>query len=243
MSTSRFQNQILQRLDSRDFSALEPLLQRVPLHLKQVVIAPDQPIERVYFVESGLFSVIAATDGSEAIECGMIGREGISHQVLEPGDTTPLRTLVQAEGSAFAVGSDDYIAWIAERPKALRLMMRYQQYFAIQLAYTALSHGSFTIEERLARWLLMSFDRSDEDKVAYVHEFLAMMLAVRRSGVTNAVHVLEGKHAIRATRGHIELRDREILEILAAGSYGKPEAEYKRLLGVRDGGNTPSRSF
>jgi hypothetical protein len=77
----------------------------------------------------------------------------------------------------------------------------------------------------------MSFDRSKGEDLPLVHDFIAMMLAVRRSGVTTAIHVLEGHHAIKATRGSIKLRDREVLEELARGSYGDPEAEYERLMG------------
>jgi CRP-like cAMP-binding protein len=113
----------------------------------------------------------------------------------------------------------------------LDVVLRYQQTMIVQASYTALSHGSFNIEERLARWLLMCFDRSKGADLPLVHEFIALMLAVRRSGVTTAIHVLEGNHAIKATRGSIQLRDREKLEELASGSYGDPESEYARLMG------------
>jgi CRP-like cAMP-binding protein len=231
MSPSGFQNQILRRLSQDDLEALQPHMQLVQLALKQVLICPDVPIEHVYFVESGMCSVVALADGSEAIECGLIGREGMTDQIFEAGDSTPLKTIVQLDGSAYAVPAAAYMRWIQERPRVIRLVIRYQQFLMLQLAFTALSHGSFTIEERLARWLLMSFDRAGGDELPLVHDFISMMLGVRRSGVTNAIHVLEGKHGIRATRAKIHLRDREVLETLAAGSYGKPEAAYARLMG------------
>jgi CRP-like cAMP-binding protein len=80
-------------------------------------------------------------------------------------------------------------------------VLRYQQSMTVQVSYTALSHGSFNVEDRLARWLCMSFDRSQGADQPLVHEFIAMMLAVRRSGVTTALHTLEGHGAIKATRG------------------------------------------
>jgi len=109
-------------------------------------------------------------------------------------------------------------------------MLRYQQWMTIQVAHTALSHGSFTIAERLARWLLMSQDRTGST-LPLVHEFLAMMLAVRRAGVTEALHILEGEGAIRASRGRIEIRNRDLLIELAQGGYGAPEAAYEHLIG------------
>ena len=105
-----------------------------------------------------------------------------------------------------------------------------QGWNVLALAYTALAHGSFTIEERLARWLLMAFDRVERSDIPLVHDSIADMLSVRRAGVTHAIHALEGHGAIRATRGLIHLRDRETLVTLAAGSYGLPEREYERLM-------------
>ncbi len=100
----------------------------------------------------------------------------------------------------------------------------------MQVAHTALSHGSYTLEERLARWLLMCHDRLDGYDLPLVHEFLSMMLGVRRSGVTIAIQTLEGTGAIKGTRGHIVVRDRDKLEETANGSYGVPEAEYEKII-------------
>ena len=224
-------NQLLRRLSDADFQALAVHLKPVSLGLKQELIIPGQPIPHVYFVESGMISVIASTHGSELIEVGLIGREGMTDQVLEIGDSSVLRSIVQLEGAALIIEASDFISWISEPPAALRLLTRYLQYMAVQLSFTALSHGSFNVEERLCRWLLMCFDRSDNEDVPLVHNFISMMLGVRRSGVTTALHVIEVQGAIRATRGRIHLQDRAKLEELTAGSYGVPEREYQRLLG------------
>jgi CRP-like cAMP-binding protein len=224
-------NQLLLRLTEEDAQALVPHLKPVNLSLKQELITPGLPISHIYFPESGIVSVITAAEGSEAIETGLIGREGMTDQVLEKGDSSVLRCIVQLEGSALAVEASRYVEWISEHPAALKLLARYLQYTAIQLSFTALSHGSFNVDERLCRWLLMCFDRSDNQDLPLVHQFISMMLGVRRSGVTTALHVAEGHGAIRATRGRIHLQDRAKLEELTAGSYGVPEREYQRLLG------------
>jgi CRP-like cAMP-binding protein len=231
MSHPQSNNRILQRLSADDFQAVKPFLERVELTLKQELIKPNVPISHVFFLENGVGSIIAQTEGSERIEVGLIGREGMTNHVTEQGDVSVLQSIAQVPGQALAVEAERYVDWIFNRPGVLRLILRYQEAMRVQLAYTALAHGSFTVEERLARWLLMSFDRTDGADMPMVHEFLAMMLAVRRSGVTTATHILEGRGAIRATRGRIQLRDREILEEMTAGSYGIPEREYARLMG------------
>lgn len=231
MSRAHIRNSILARLSDEDFEALAPHLEKVDLQLKQNLTAVGQRISKVYFIESGMASVIVEVPDSEAIEVGIVGREGMTDQALEPGDVAYLRTMVQMKGTAFSVDADVYARWIVGRPSALKLMNRYLQSAQIQVSFTALSHGSFTIEERLARWLLMSFDRADGPAIPFVHSFLAMMLAVRRSGVTTALHVLEGHGAISPLRGQIILRDREVLRSLTNGAYGPPERAYERLLG------------
>ncbi len=109
--------------------------------------------------------------------------------------------------------------------------MHYAQAFLIQTVQTALANGTAKIEERLSRWILMSHDRVGHNDLPLTHEFLSIMLAVRRPGVTDALHQLEGRGLIRATRGQITVVDRAGLIRVAEGSYGVPEAEYQRLLG------------
>jgi CRP-like cAMP-binding protein len=150
--------------------------------------------------------------------------------VVRSGDRTSLSAVVQVAGSAWRISANDFSRLLHTLPSLNEMTLRYKEASAIQFAYTALAHGSFTIEERLARWLLMSHDRSKRDTIPMVHEFLAAMLAVRRSGVTTATHVLEGVGAIKAVRGAMTIRSREKLLEFAGESYGEPEAEYERLM-------------
>ncbi|RYF03393.1 MAG: helix-turn-helix domain-containing protein, partial [Oxalobacteraceae bacterium] len=103
--------------------------------------------------------------------------------------------------------------------------------YATQTTYTALSNAVHTIEERLARWLLMSHDRQDENAIPLTHEFMALMLGVRRPSVTIALHSLEGLGLIKANRGVVTIKQRAELEEFACASYGVPEMEYERLIG------------
>jgi CRP-like cAMP-binding protein len=104
---------------------------------------------------------------------------------------------------------------------------------AIQMANTALANSKVKVDARLARWLLMAHDRVDGDQVELTHEFLALMLGVRRAGVTLAIQRLEERKLIRAARGRLTIRNRRGLEEAANGSYGVPEAEYARLMDER----------
>jgi CRP-like cAMP-binding protein len=205
-------------------------MDRVEFALKQEILHRGQVIGFVYFPEDCVCSLVAKTDTSDGIEVGMFGAEGMSDMVVRPGDRTALSSIVQVAGSAWRIDAEAFSELLHTQRSLNEIALRYKEAVSIQFAYTALSHGSFTIEERLARWLLMSQDRSQRETIPMVHEFLAMMLAVRRSGVTTATHVLEGLGAIKAVRGSITIRDREKLLEIAGESYGVPEAEYDRLM-------------
>jgi len=231
MSQSEIRNKLLRKLTSDDFRAVWPQMERVDLALKRELIHRGDVIEFVYFPEDCVCSLVAKTANVNGIEVGMFGFEGMSNMVVRPGDRTALSTIVQVAGSAWRISAEVFAGLLQTQPSLNELTLRYKEAVSIQFAYTALAHGSFTIEERLARWLLMSQDRSERETIPMVHEFLAMMLAVRRSGVTTATHVLEGVGAIKANRGSITMRSREKLLEIAGESYGAPEADYDRLIG------------
>ena len=227
-SSSR--NTLLQTLSTDDLTLLQPHLEVIALKRGDVIVEPNKPIQRVLFPEDMIASIVASTPNGRRIEVGIVGRDGVtSTSILHGADTTPHEIFTQVPGSASRLGVDDLRTALRDSPSLHEHLLRYAEAFNVQVAYTALSHGSYTIEERLARWLLMCHDRLDGDDLPLVHEFLSMMLGVRRPGVTIAVQTLEGTGAIKATRGHIIIRDREMLEEAANGSYGVPEAEYRRL--------------
>ena len=115
------------------------------------------------------------------------------------------------------------------RPLQDRLL-RYAQTFSIQLAYTVLCNGHFTIDQRLARWILMSHDRADREDLPLTHEFLSLMLGVRRAGVTTALGSLEDSGAIKARHGGLSVRHRRTLLDRAGDGYGPTETEYARIM-------------
>jgi CRP-like cAMP-binding protein len=230
-SQSEVSNRLLKAMPSQAFEALRPHMELVDLALKQSLVEPNIPIGSVCFLESGLGSVVAQSSDGETVEVGHVGREGMAgYHVLLMTPTTMHRTFMQSAGSGITVPIDPFMEALDEHRSMRNLLLRYVHSCEVQLGYSALANARYNMHERLARWLLMCHDRLDGDDLALTHEFLSLMLGVRRSGVTEQLHILEGLHAIKATRGNILIRDREKLEDVAGGCYGAPEAEYKRLI-------------
>jgi CRP-like cAMP-binding protein len=225
-------NILLDLMSDGDRSLLAPSMEEITLAVRQPLFEPYRPIESVYFMLSGLSSEIARAGDGDRVEVGCVGREGLSgHTVLLGVDNTPHEAFVQVAGSALRIGVAE-IRQAMEASSTLRqLLLRYVHVFMTQIAASALADARFTIDQRLARWLLMSQDRLG-DVMPLTHDFLSLMLAVRRSGVTDAIHILEGDQLIRAGRGVITVRDRQGLVNRAGGSYGLPEREYERIMGA-----------
>ncbi len=229
---SSVRNRLLAGLSREDFHLLQPHLEPVTLDRGDVLVTPDEPIEHVTFIEAGVTSVVANTEGGRRIEIGLTGWDGLAGTpVLLGVDRTPHETFMQVAGSGLRIGADVLKQALQHSPSLHDLLLRFVQVFTIQTSHTALSNGSHKIEERLARWLLMCHDRLDGDVLPLTHEFIAIMLAVRRAGVTEALNILEERGVIRARRGNIVVLDRAGLEAAAGDSYGVPEAEYRRLIG------------
>jgi CRP-like cAMP-binding protein len=225
-----FTNALLARLVGDELSVLRRFLEPVTLEQGEVLFRPLIPIEHVYFFESGLSSEIAESE-TDRIEVGCVGSEGLSGvPVLLGVESTPFRAFMQVGGKAWRVPSPQLRQIMADRPVLRLHLLRYAHVFMIQIAATALADGRFRVEQRLARWLLMCQDRLG-GTLPLTHEFLALMLGVRRPSVTDALHLLEGKRLIKAERARIIVRDRDGLENLAGAAYGIPEREYQRLFG------------
>lgn len=193
---------------------------------------PEVPIELVYFPKSGVGSTVTFSNNGRRIETGLFGYEGMSGTaaILQTGYTSN-ETFMQVAGEGLVIEPDRLQDLMEQSPSFQRHLLRYVQAMMTQTSQTALSNGQAKLEERLARWLLMCHDRISGNEMDLTHEFLSIMLGVRRAGVTVGTHMLEGKGLIRANRGQIIILDREGLEAEAQESYGKPEAEYARLIG------------
>ena len=232
VNQSDVRNRLLASLPSNDFKIIAPYLEDIQLDRDYVLILPSIPIEHVYFVEEGMVSVVAEKADGRSIEVGVYGRDGFSGMPLLLGsDRTPHHHYMQIGGCGFRMEVADFESLVADSPTLRLILLRFVHVFMTQTAQSALVNGSSIIEERLARWILMCRDRLDSNEFPITHDFLSMMLGVRRSSVTDAIHLLEGANLIKAPRGNILIVDRDRLERAAGASYGVPEAEYRRLIG------------
>jgi CRP-like cAMP-binding protein len=223
-------NQILASLATADFALLQPDLESVELPVRRQLELRGRPIEYIYFLESGLASMVVSAGASQNIEVGITGREGMTGVTVVLGSDRPVHeTFIQTAGTGWRIASKNLRAAIAQSPSLHHAFLRYANVLIAQMAYTALANGRYKIEERLARWLLMANDRADDSTIHLTHEFLALMLGARRAGVTNALTQFQRRGILNVKRGAVTIEDRGALEEAANGSYGVPEAEYQRL--------------
>jgi CRP-like cAMP-binding protein len=219
-------------MDVADFALLRPEMTYVPLAKGEPLIEPEQAIQHSWFPEEGIASVVATTPKGHQTEVGIVGCEGmVDMATLHGTDRTPHRCFIQLAGGAFRLPAATLRAALDGSPSLRALLLAYAHSFMAQVAGTALANASHTVEQRLARWLLMCHDRVGGDDITMTHEFLSLMLNVRRAGVTVALNALEKAGFIDGRRGTITIVNRATLTEFAGDAYGAPEAVYARLIG------------
>jgi CRP-like cAMP-binding protein len=229
---SRSPNHLLNTLSEADFDLIGPHLEAIALETRYGVEEPNRPITQICFPETGVLSVVPSVLRDHPVEVGIVGREGMSGiPIIMGNDRSPNNVYVQIPGRGQLLSADRLRAAIEKSPSLHRLFLAFAHGFMTQTAQTAVANGRGKVEERLARWLLMAHDRLDGDQLPLTHEFLSMMLGVRRAGVTAGLQVLENKGLIGSTRGLISVIDRAGLEKTANDYYGLSEKEYQRLTG------------
>jgi CRP-like cAMP-binding protein len=230
-NTNSHRNRLLAALSPRDFKLLSPHLESLSLEVRHSIEQRNKPIKHVYFMEEGITSVVAVGDDGKEIEVGLIGREGMTGIVVVMGNhQSPHSVYVQVRGHAQRMGAAEFRKALGASKTLRTLLLKFAQSFMVQTAHTAIANGRANVEQRLARWVLMARDRVDYDELPLTHEFLSLMLGVRRAGVTVALNELEERAVIKANRGHVKVLDRKGLEQIAQGYYGVPEAELRRLM-------------
>ena len=215
-------NRILSRLTRKDLALIEPHLKAVDLPVRKQLATPNKRIQQVYFLESGVASVVA--NGENNIEVGIIGREGMTGASLVMGsnELPPHETYMQIAGAGHSLPAAKLTEAIDASVALHRVLLHYVHSFMTQTTQTALANGRSKIEERLARWLLMADDRVDDGELRLTHEFLGIMLGVRRPGVTVALQELERRGFIEHKRGLITILDRNALRKSSNGTYVQP---------------------
>jgi len=233
---SAVRNRLLAALSAEDWAHLEPHLEAVELPFDQTIHAADGPVDAVFFVETGMVSLIVTLDDGDEVEAGLAGLEGLVGLPLVLGNSHALTAArVQLEGTALRIDASAFRTEMDRSAALRRLLLRYALAFQAQVTLTAACNARHAIENRLARWLLIAHDRAGADAFTMTHEFMSMMLGVRRAGITVSATQLQNAGFIRYRRGRMEVTDRSGLESVACECYGVVRRALDRLFGMAEG--------
>lgn len=233
ISQSSVHNRLIAALDPGDYERIAPHFERVSLDAGEVIVRANTRAEWIYFPEQVMVAVVACVGGHHPVEIGVVSAEGMSSlPVLFGCDHSPHDEIVEMRaGSALRIARERFVEACMASQRANALFLRSAFAFSIQVGRTLVVHVKYNFERRLARWLLMRQDRLDGDDIEVTHDYIAAMLGVRRSTVTQTMHMLEGERAVRNVPGQIFIRDRAALEAIAGDAYGGAERELHRLVG------------
>jgi CRP-like cAMP-binding protein len=213
-----YRNDVLSALSPSILERLAP--QEVDSPLSKVLYEPNAPIEYAYFPEQGMISIVAVMSNGANIEVGTIGREGLAGSaLLLEATTVSHRYLIQLAGHGYRVAAAALLTAASVDQDLRDTILRYEAAFRTHTMQGMACNGLHNIEQRCCRWLLMSRDRVDSDEIKLTHEFLAMMLGVRRSSVSEVLAPLQERELVRSTRGTITILDRKGLESLVCECY------------------------
>jgi CRP-like cAMP-binding protein len=229
---STYGNLILDSIPHDDIALLEKHLEPVALPVRKRLHSVERRITDVYFVSSGIVSVVG-TNGrrGKPAEVGIVGSEGLSGiEIVLADDRSQHEVFVQVAGHGFRMPAEKLEACMDSSATLRRALLRFASAFLIQVTETALANATAKADQRLARWLLMADDRLSGNAVPLTHEFLAVMLCIRRSGVTVAIRDLSRKGLVKNSRGAVLVQDRAGLAEYAGGIYGRSRNELRRLM-------------
>lgn len=214
-------NRILKRLPADEFSLLQPHLELVSFDKYQRLQGPGDRIEHGYFMNDGLASILVTTSDARSVEVGVVGKEGFVGSELSVGfNTTPHCVIIQVPGDAFRIPAAVMANILPTTTPALKLALtRFALIQGLQVAQLAACNRLHELEQRLARWLLMSHDRTGSNTLPFTHDLLAAMLGTARPSVTLAAGVLQHEGAIAYERGVLTILDRKRLEDSACECY------------------------
>jgi CRP-like cAMP-binding protein len=213
-------NKILRKLPRKEYNAVFPRLVWVDLPIHTVLNQEAKSIEYGYFINEGLASILTVMAGGKSVEVGLTGEEGFVGLPLVAGfKSSSTRVIIQIDGSAFRINAKDLVRLLRECPVLERSLQQCSQSMALQSTQVAACNRLHDVNQRLARWLLMSQDRVGGDVVGLTQEFLAHMLGTRRASVTVAAGVLQKAGLIAYTRGEVAIRDRAGLESATCECY------------------------
>jgi CRP-like cAMP-binding protein len=221
VNRAQIRNEILAGLPSREIESLRPHLNHVTVVSGQALHEPDSPIEDAFFMDEGVVSLTANTQGVGHVEVGLTGREGFvgTSAILNSEPYAVHRAFIQVQGSGYRVRASA-LRRACDQSASLRTRcLHYIEFAMVQTSQVAACNAQHNLAERLARWLLMVRDRIDSDNIPMTQEFMSFMLGVRRSGVSVAASTLQAGGLIRVQRGHVVLLDPAGLSAASCDCY------------------------
>ena len=225
-------NKLLSSLSTSDFDLLAPHLEVCDPRVAEDARKAQQKDRSGLFSQLGFASVVAIQRSGKQVEVGLIGCEGMTGLPIVLGNhRSPHATYIQAAGMGHCLPAKDLRQAIQASLSLRDCLLKFVQAFGVQTTHTAVCNAQSKIDVRLARWLLMAQDRIQDDILPLTHEFVSLMLGVRRPGVTEALKALRQRGLISYRRGEITINDRKGVERVAGEAYGTPESEYRRLIG------------
>jgi CRP-like cAMP-binding protein len=225
------QNKLLSALPTQEYERLLPYMEAVSLNFQQIIYAPNQSIDYVYFPNSGIISLVNITEDGRTIEAAMVGNEGMAGiPVFLGADRMPGQAISQVVGNALRMKADVFKYEVTPDTSLYNLLLRYTQALLNQISQSVACNCLHSVERRCCRWLLMCHDRVRSDQFTLTQELLSQMLGVRRASVSEVAATLQKEGLIRYNRGKITIRDRLGLEATACECYRVVKEEFERLL-------------
>jgi len=213
-------NSLLAALPRKESRNLIDNMEQVALTYGEILYEPGEPIKYVHFPNDSLVSLLTLVDQHQALEVGLVGREGmVGIPLALEISVSPVRALVQGSGTAMRMKAASFLTALRQSQALQRELHRYTYSLMAQITQTAACNRFHVVESRLARWLLMTHDRMQSGTFRLTQEFLSQMLGVRRVGVTKAARTLQQGKLISYSRGNIRILDRSGLEAASCSCY------------------------
>jgi CRP-like cAMP-binding protein len=226
-------NRLLSKLSEEDYQSLRPQLSLVQMDFKQVLFVRDMPIEHVYFPVTSVFSILSFMYNGTAVEVATVGNEGFAGiDILVGGVVATDTTICQVAGNSFRMPASKFKEAVTDDTPLRRIAQRYLRSYLSQVSQFVACNRLHTIEERFARWVLMTHDRVGGDAFRLTHEFLADMLGVHRPSVSLVAGSFQQAGLIKYSRGNLTILDRTGLEEVSCECYAKVTSQFQRLLGA-----------
>jgi CRP-like cAMP-binding protein len=224
----QIKNTILLGLPSRESELLLKNLEYIEMDPPFALHEAGEPLKFAYFINSGLASVLTVMEDSKSVEVGLAGTEGFIGMPLVAGlSSSSTRVIMQVGGSAYRISAKNFTAALTRCPSLVQRLTRYNLELGLQSMHVAACNRLHEVDERLARWLLMSQDRLGGDLVPLTQDFLAHMLGTRRASVTVAAGILQRAGLITYNRGHVQINDRAGLENSSCECYASMQQQLR----------------